>query len=34
MFVIQVDVKNKYKYELEGYFATDMMYQSLNIKLS
>ena len=34
MFVIQVDAKTKYKYELEGLFATDRMYQSLNIKLS
>ena len=31
MLVIQVGVKTKFKYELQGFLLTNMIYQSLNI---
>ena len=34
MFEIQVDAKTKFKYELQGLFTTERIYQSLNIKMS
>ena len=34
MFVIQVGAKIEFKYELQGLFATERIYQSLNIKTS
>ena len=34
MFEIQVGAKSKFKYELQGLFATERIYLSLNIKMS
>ena len=34
MFAIQVGAKTKFKYELQGLFATERIYLSLNIKMS
>ena len=34
MFEIQSGAKTKFKYEVQGLFATERIYQSLNIKTS
>ena len=34
MFEIQVGAKTKFKYELQGLFTTEIIYRSLNIKMS
>ena len=33
MLEIQVGVKTKFKYDLQGLFATEIIYLSLNIKM-
>ena len=34
MFEIQSGAKTKFKYEVQGLFTTEIIYQSLNIKTS